>query len=354
MLNRSLPRLLAFLTTLTLLLVSSGCGAKGTEEGSLTLAAGPTDPAEFGSIAPFEFMERRGELVSDADLRGRPWLVGFIFTRCGTICPALTREMSRAHEMLEGVDANIVAITVDPEYDTPEVLSNYAVNFEGGDTDNWLFLRGSIEETDRLVKESFKLALERDPDADPGLYVSHSSLLVAIDADGKVRGYYEGIDRLGTQDAVRRVRYLAGDRGVLSPLPRVNAILNGTAALILILGLVAIRSGRKKLHAFLMRTALAFSAAFLASYLYYHFAVVPAQGGPVLFDGEGMAKTLYLVLLATHVLGAIVNLPMVLRTFWLAHTERWDDHKRLAKRTFPLWLYVSITGVAVYWVLYVA
>ena len=101
-----------------------------------------------------------------------------------------------------------------------------------------------------------------------------------------------------------------------------------------------------------MRAAFVVSAAFLASYLYYHFVVIPAQGGPVRYGGTGAAKAAYLALLLTHVLGAIVNLPMVLRTLWLAQKERWDGHRRWARRTYPLWLFVSVSGVLVYLLLY--
>ena len=137
-----------------------------------------------------------------------------------------------------------------------------------------------------------------------------------------------------------------------SVIPLVNACLNGTAFLLLIAGFLAIKRGAKKQHELLMKLAFVVSAAFLACYLYYHFAVLPISGGPTRFNGEGPAKVAYLLMLASHVLLAVVNLPMVLRTFWLAHREDWDRHKRLAKLTLPIWLYVSITGVLVYLVLY--
>ncbi|MCY3000392.1 MAG: DUF420 domain-containing protein [Planctomycetota bacterium] len=133
-------------------------------------------------------------------------------------------------------------------------------------------------------------------------------------------------------------------------LPAVNAVLNGTAATLLVLGLVAIKQGRRERHEFLMKLAFVASAAFLACYLYYHLFV--AKGQPTRFGGDGAAKAAYLALLGSHTILAVVNLPMVLRTFWLAHKERWEAHKRLAKWTFPIWLYVSVTGVAVYVVLY--
>lgn len=136
-----------------------------------------------------------------------------------------------------------------------------------------------------------------------------------------------------------------------SVLPLLNACLNATASVLLVAGLVAIKRGRRELHERLMRAAFLVSSAFLASYLWYHFGA-QKELGPTKFHGVGVAKFLYLAMLASHVLLAIVNLPMVLRTLWLAHKERWDDHRRLAKPTFAIWLYVSVTGVLVYLTLY--
>ncbi len=137
-----------------------------------------------------------------------------------------------------------------------------------------------------------------------------------------------------------------------SPLPTLNAFLNGTSAILLVVGVMLIHRGHREAHARVMLAATAVSAAFLASYLYYHFVVVPRDGHTP-FGGEGWLKKAYLGLLVTHVLGAIVNLPMILRTLWLAHREDWARHRYWARRTFPLWLYVSVTGVVVYLALYV-
>jgi uncharacterized membrane protein YozB (DUF420 family) len=134
--------------------------------------------------------------------------------------------------------------------------------------------------------------------------------------------------------------------------PLFNACMNGAAALLLVLGLVAIRSGRRHLHERLMQSAFTFSVVFLASYLHYHF-VTERETGPTRFNGQGWPRTAYLALLASHIVLAIVNLPMVLRVLWLAHHERWAQHRRLARVTFPIWLYVSVTGVLVYLCLYV-
>lgn len=134
--------------------------------------------------------------------------------------------------------------------------------------------------------------------------------------------------------------------------PFVNACLNGTSCVLLLTGLAAIKAGKRDLHAWLMRGASVASFAFLASYLHYHFGT-EKELGPTPFRVEGALKTAYLVMLASHVILAIVNLPMVLRVLWLAHKERWPEHAKLAKITFPIWLYVSVTGVLVYLCLYV-
>lgn len=134
--------------------------------------------------------------------------------------------------------------------------------------------------------------------------------------------------------------------------PFVNAVLNGSATVLLLFGLAAIKAGKRDLHAWIMRAAALVSAAFLASYLHYHFGT-EREIGPTPFRVAGPLKIVYLVMLASHVILAIVNLPMVLRVLWLAHEERWPEHVKLAKITFPIWLYVSVTGVLVYLCLYV-
>jgi uncharacterized membrane protein YozB (DUF420 family) len=132
-------------------------------------------------------------------------------------------------------------------------------------------------------------------------------------------------------------------------LPLVNACLNGTSFVLLCAGLAAIKSGKRKLHESLMYSAMATSAVFLGCYVYYHVAIQTTTP----FRREGLVKTAYLAMLATHVVLAMVNVPLVLRTVFLARHERWEQHKRWAKVTLPIWLYVSITGVLVYLCLYV-
>lgn len=130
-------------------------------------------------------------------------------------------------------------------------------------------------------------------------------------------------------------------------LPVVNATLNATATVLLLLGWSFIKTDKKKAHAATMITALVVSAAFLACYLYYHYNV-----GHVKFAGTGFVQVFYYVLLASHVILAVVNLPMVILTVLPALRERFDKHRRMARLTFPIWLYVSVTGVIVYLMCY--
>ena len=136
-----------------------------------------------------------------------------------------------------------------------------------------------------------------------------------------------------------------------SILPAVNACLNATATVLLVAGWILIRRGARDAHANAMRAAFVASAIFLGCYLWYHFVVVPELGHTP-FRGGQPWKSLYYALLVSHVLLAVVNLPMVLATLWLAHKRAWQRHVRLARWTLPIWLYVSVTGVLVYLVLY--
>ncbi|MEM7310572.1 MAG: DUF420 domain-containing protein [Planctomycetota bacterium] len=137
----------------------------------------------------------------------------------------------------------------------------------------------------------------------------------------------------------------------LQDLPALNALLNALATVLLIVGWRAIKAGRREAHARIMTAATLVSALFLAGYLTYHFAVVPELGHTP-FRREGAVRLGYYAMLISHIVLAAVNLPMVLTTLWLAARERWEGHRRMARWTFPIWLYVSVTGVLVYLALY--
>ncbi len=133
----------------------------------------------------------------------------------------------------------------------------------------------------------------------------------------------------------------------ISSLPALNAVLNSIAFLLLCAGLACIRRGRRVAHAVCMIAAAIVSAAFLTSYLYYHY-----HAGHTPFRGTGIARSAYLPLLASHVVLAAVNVPLVALTLWRAARRDWERHRRIARWTWPVWAYVSVTGVLVYLVLY--
>lgn len=130
-------------------------------------------------------------------------------------------------------------------------------------------------------------------------------------------------------------------------LPAVNASLNTLTTLLLLAGWGAIRRDRKFAHILCMSGALVSSSAFLTCYLIYHFHV-----GSVRFTADGWIRPVYFALLLTHTLLAVVLLPMVFATVIPALRARFDRHRRIARWTLPVWLYVSVTGVLVYFMLY--
>jgi len=126
-----------------------------------------------------------------------------------------------------------------------------------------------------------------------------------------------------------------------------NASLNGTSAILLAGGYVAIRSGKIAVHKAFMISAFAVSSVFLASYLLYHYRV-----GHVTFHGQGWIRPVYFVLLTSHTILAVVIVPLILVTLRRAWIGRFDRHRVIARWTLPLWFYVSVTGVIVYLMVY--
>jgi len=130
-------------------------------------------------------------------------------------------------------------------------------------------------------------------------------------------------------------------------LPSLNALLNATSAVLLGLGYVFIRRRRIRAHKICMVSALMVSSLFLISYLLYH-----AQVGSVPFRGVGAIRMIYYPLLISHIVLAAVIVPLALTTIYRAVGGQFDRHRRIARVTLPVWLYVSVTGVVVYWMLY--
>jgi uncharacterized membrane protein YozB (DUF420 family) len=133
----------------------------------------------------------------------------------------------------------------------------------------------------------------------------------------------------------------------LSYLPSINAALNMVSAMLLAAGYLFIRRSQVAAHRVCMLSAIVTSALFLIAYLAYHFQV-----GSVPFEGQGWLRPVYFLTLISHAVLAAAIVPLVLITLVRAVRGRFDRHKRIARWTLPLWIYVSITGVAVYWMLY--
>ncbi len=132
----------------------------------------------------------------------------------------------------------------------------------------------------------------------------------------------------------------------LSFLPAVNASLNGLAAVLLASGWVAIRNRNVRLHRYLMVAAFAASALFLVCYLTYHFV-----HGDTRYQGEGLLRTIYFTILISHVVLSIGVVPAALTSFYFVWKRQWERHRRLNRVALPIWLYVSVTGVVIYFML---
>ena len=133
----------------------------------------------------------------------------------------------------------------------------------------------------------------------------------------------------------------------ISDLPALNATLNAFAGALLAMGYLMIRRGQRNAHRWCMISAFVTSSLFLTSYLVYH-----ANVGSKLYPGTGLLRVVYFFILGTHVVLAAVILPMAIVTLSRALRGRFEQHKRLARRTLPLWIYVSVTGVVIYVMLY--
>ena len=128
----------------------------------------------------------------------------------------------------------------------------------------------------------------------------------------------------------------------------INATLNGLSGILLALGYAAIRSGKRELHKKFMVSAFFVSCAFLVSYVIYHVRIHQV----IHFQGQGFIRPVYFTLLISHTILAIVIVPLILITLRRAWVERFDKHRQIARWTLPLWFYVSVTGVIVYFMVY--
>ena len=169
----------------------------------------PPPPEIVGEVPAFTLVDQRGETFTREDMiaADKTWVVGFVFTRCPSTCPAISRAMMSFQEQvrLSKFDEHVelLTITVDPEYDTPEVLDAYTASL-GADTSNWRFLTGEPEAVERFVVDGFKLAVGERSEVEPGVFdIAHSTKLALVDRYGNIRGYYS-IDNDGLAELYHR------------------------------------------------------------------------------------------------------------------------------------------------------
>ncbi len=327
-------------------------------------------PEPLGQIADFELIDQFETPRKSSDFRGKVWIAGVTYSCCTMSCPHQRAVLQQLQEQLKGTNILLVTISAAPGFDSPEALRKLAESLNA-DPKRWLFLttRDSqgLELIRRFVQQSFHSDIVENPEAEPGQRFSHPSRLYLIDRNGLVRGSYACVEELYddkgapsglfqiNSDEVQRLRadaerLYAGALGrwfKLKWFPAINAGLNALSGLLLLTGWVLIRWNKRQAHAICMLSAVGLSALFLISYLYYHYF-----HGATPFSGTGWIRPVYFALLLSHTILAAVVVPLVIMTLYRAWKAQYERHRRMARITLPMWLYVSVTGVLVYLFLY--
>ncbi|MDP6878445.1 MAG: SCO family protein [Candidatus Neomarinimicrobiota bacterium] len=140
----------------------------------------------IGNIPDFEFVNSEGETITLTSLKGKVWVADFIFTTCNMACPIMTGNMNIIHKKYkQNDDVRLVSISVYPEYDTPEVLTKYAAQYNA-DTNRWYFLTGEVSTVQEVIKDGFKIGDYED-------IIFHSEKFALVDRSGMIRAYYNGM-----------------------------------------------------------------------------------------------------------------------------------------------------------------
>ena len=215
------------LCLIVLLLVMSGCNQSGIKNDfkNSTADNSATESNELPvlvQLPEFALQDQNGVGFGSEQLNDKPWIANFVFTRCPTTCPIQTRNLAKFQKQLRKIDGGdeveLVSITVDPHFDTPAVLADYAKRMEA-DPEGWHFLTGSRDEIWDLCKKGFKLAVDDAPPKAPSP-IMHSSRMMLVDRDGQIRGFYEGTTREGMDDLRLAVENLL--QSEKNPLPKAN------------------------------------------------------------------------------------------------------------------------------------
>ncbi len=170
---------------------------------------------QLGSLPDFSFTREDGSAWGSAQLRGHPFVANFIFTRCPTVCPAFTRKMARVQKDTDrfGPGLQLVSFSVDPTYDTPARLAEYAQK-HGANPARWSFLTGDYNRLKDTVVNSFKISMGRESmDEADVLGIFHGNHFVLVDGTGEIRGYYESADDEAFERLLRDAARLARENG---------------------------------------------------------------------------------------------------------------------------------------------
>lgn len=355
-------------------------------------------------LEDFEFTDRTGETITRKHLSGKEWVIGFMFTRCRGPCPAIVAAMKR---LQDETSVNMVLFTVDPEVDTPEVLSRFSKEYvtnpkpdAHGEIPKWYWLTGPREKILSYIQRNFRV-----PAYGQNGSPEHSNNIMHVDETGHVLGKYLGMEsaemallRKIIQKKAPRGKMMTnpippgsirvegapfgmtftrtsdeaesenpdgsasapqGDaRGLeneaesrvpawIRSLPTLNASLNGVATILLLVGYVLVKAKRITAHKVVMLSCFAISILFLASYCTYHAFVLSKK-----FQGTGPVRWIYFTILISHVILAATVPILASMTIYRGLSQQWVRHRAIAKVTFPIWLYVSVTGVVIYLMLY--
>lgn len=344
-------------------------------------------------VGEFHLIDQNGNPVTRESMLGEQWIANFIFARCTYQCPLTSRRIMELNQELRDDPVRFVTITVDPEHDTVEIMKEFASIWKA-EAPRWRFCTGKPDDVMQLIRTGFKVtAWENVGTARlPGMEFAHSDHLIHVSADGTILGRYssavdtelvtlrkvvqgkiqtplkhqpaalDALTKLGQGDPLEKLPDWA------RKLPATNALLNLLATILLLQGYVAVKFGKIGLHKRMMLMALFASMAFLACYLSYHYALhhyAGIRGKP--FARTGLIKSIYYGILVSHVfLAALVPILAIItiRTGQKAYPDgiapaeaaalvrEREVHKRWAWITFPIWLYVSVTGIIIYWMLY--
>jgi protein SCO1 len=392
------------------------------------------------TLPDFNLQECMGGKLGLSDLKGKRWVASFVFTRCTTSCPVITKAVMDLHndKRVEenAADVTFVSFTVDPKFDNVEILKTYSETWSP-DRERWKFLTGSQQEIYELIVKGFGLVVRENlgESRRPGFEVAHSNRMVLVNEDGipvgtflgnreehmvKLRRIVTGRDEFPQPGATSGLSFSTSDgnppqiqfevqpantdeserqeertsdeepaSGSSAPsvnenntdsdstattsvsasahnakidqqlplwakrLPPINAGLNTLAAILLICGLIAIRNRKELVHRNFMVSAFLTSAVFLACYLTYHYALGKYTGEHgKRFPGQGIASVAYQLILWPHIALAACVPVMAIRVFQHAFADRREAHRKLARLTFPIWMFVSVTGVIIYGMLY--